>query len=186
MFEYLIEKENFKYGSTKEKKYGEKLLSWFFLSKFFFTILSVLPKISTFHHIYIYIYIYMYVYWPNSFSTSMMRHKVNFMCSLTDLNSVFSISKIGCRTKVKESSLPKYLQLVGEKLDSCLSQKYMSFEKCKQSHVGLNSGYRVHFFRQIPLHHVCLSVCVCVCVCVCACNCWEFSFGIRGLVSVFR
>ena len=74
-------------------------------------------------HVYIYIYIYIYInfrYWyiyiPNPSAHSRFNNKSVFKQSLTCLNLELSFSWPSCNTRVKESSLPYYLTIAGERI----------------------------------------------------------------------
>ena len=66
---------------------------------FFYTFPSPQPHTHT--HIQIYVYIYL----PNPFAQAGCNARPNFKWSLTDLNSEYSFSYIGCHTNVKEPNL---------------------------------------------------------------------------------
>ena len=71
--------------------------------------------------IYIYIYIYIYISIPTPLPWVGCNTRSIFKCSLTNLNSDFSFSQIGCQTKVKKLSLFYSLSIAGREIVGWIS-----------------------------------------------------------------
>ena len=67
------------------------------------------------------------------------------------MNSLFSFSLTGCFIKAKNSSLPYYLPIVGERTDEFMPFPRESEVKCKQS-LGFEFGLSILFPMTISKH----------------------------------